>query len=96
MNWYLRCVNKFADFSGRACRSEFWYFVLINNLIVLGSLMLGAIIHEAVFGSGVLYALVMILYALVMMVPSLAVGSRRLHDTGRSGWLQLTKKVPCS
>ena len=87
MNWYLKCISKFADFSGRASRSEFWYFVLIHNLIAMGGLFLGAILHEALMSLAFLYALVMVL-------PSIAVGARRLHDTGRSGWFQLVQLIP--
>ena len=87
MKWYLKCLKKFADFEGRASRSEFWYFVLIHNLIFIATLILGVIFHEALINLAVLYALGMIL-------PSLAVGSRRLHDTNRSGWFQLVILMP--
>lgn len=67
------CFNKYADFSGRASRAEFWWFYLFTFLVSL-------------FTCGVA--------CLVFLIPQYAVGARRLHDTGRSGWLQLLGLVP--
>jgi uncharacterized membrane protein YhaH (DUF805 family) len=85
MNYYFEVLGKYADFSGRARRAEYWMFVLINFgvAIVLG-------IVDAVVGTGVLNAL----YGLGVLIPSLAVSARRLHDTNRSGWWQLIALVP--
>lgn len=80
--------NKYATFSGRATRSEYWYFVLFNFLI---SIAVGIV--SGIFGKEV-NDLVSGLYSLAMLVPSLAVSSRRLHDTGRSAWWLLLGLVP--
>jgi len=85
MNWYMKVLKQYVDFSGRAQRMEYWMFVLINFLI-----MLGLSIVDAVIGLGFLAPL----YALAVFLPSIAVGVRRLHDTGRSGWWLLVGLVP--
>jgi uncharacterized membrane protein YhaH (DUF805 family) len=75
------CFSKYADFNGTASRSEFWWFTLFCWLTsVLISFFVG---H---FASGI--------FSLATLVPGLAVGARRLHDTDRSGWLQLIWLVP--
>ena len=92
MNWYLAVLKKYAVFSGRAQRAEYWFFVLFNIIIsiVLGVLdgVLGTMNAEA--GIGLLGGL----YSLAVLIPSIAVGVRRLHDTGRSGWWLLIAFVP--
>lgn len=89
--------SKYADFSGRATRSEYWYFYLFNFLVT----MVFYIAFFAMLGSGsrdssaVGYLSVMIIiYALVMTIPSLAVTVRRLHDTGHSGWWIFLNLIP--
>ena len=79
------CFNKYADFNGRAARPEFWYFFLFTLLVSLGL----NIITQSMGG-----AMVGMLFSLATLVPSLAVGARRLHDTNRSGWLQLIWLIP--
>jgi uncharacterized membrane protein YhaH (DUF805 family) len=86
MNWYLEVLKKYAVFSGRAHRTEYWMFSLINFLIAFG---LG-FLEGALGGEGVLS----IVYALAVFLPSLAVLVRRLHDTGRSGWWVLIGLIP--
>jgi uncharacterized membrane protein YhaH (DUF805 family) len=92
MDWYLMVVKRFADFSGRSQRAEYWYFVLFNFIIsfVLGFVdgLAGTIISET--GLGILG----ILYGLFILIPSISVGVRRLHDTGRSGWWLLIGLIP--
>ena len=85
MNWYLAVMKKYAEFQGRASRQEYWMFFLINVLIALA---LGVI--DAIIGIGFLGGL----YTLAVLIPSLAVGARRLHDTGRTGWWLLVGLVP--
>ncbi len=86
MNWYLAVLKNYVGFSGRARRQEFWMFVLVNFIIgvVLG--ILGRI-------AGVFYV-ISYLYELAILLPSLAVGVRRLHDTGRTGWWLLIGLIP--
>ena len=92
MNWYLTALKKYAVFSGRARRNEYWYFVLFNFLIalVLGFIdgLLGLTLKES--GLGLLGGL----YSLAVLIPGIAVGVRRLHDTGRSGWWLLIGFIP--
>jgi uncharacterized membrane protein YhaH (DUF805 family) len=76
------CMGKYATFEGRASRSEFWWFYLFTLLVIWGANWVGLL----VFGDPVgLSALANI----VLLLPSLAAATRRLHDTGRSGWWQL-------
>ena len=74
------CLTKYADFNGRAARPEFWWFVLAQFVVAL---ILNMVLP--VLGG---------LFSLAMLVPSLAAGSRRLHDIGKSGWLQLLGLIP--
>jgi len=69
------CLRQYATFSGRAARSEYWWFFLFQVLVLVGASIV----------SDLLYALA----SLALLLPSLAVGARRLHDIGRSGWWQL-------
>ena len=86
MNWYLGCWKKYAEFSGRARRKEFWMFVLFNFLV---SIAVGIV--DGILGTnGALGGL----YSLAVLIPSLAVAARRLHDTDRSGWWQLIALIP--
>lgn len=91
MNWYLLALKKYADFKGRSRRSEYWYFVLFNILAVMAIAMisgiLSSVIGDAAFG-------LTAIYYIGIIIPSLAVAVRRLHDTGRSGWWYLIGLIP--
>jgi uncharacterized membrane protein YhaH (DUF805 family) len=87
MNWYLEVLKKYAVFDGRARRKEYWMFSLFNIIIAL---ILGLGELSAGSDQNVLVAL----YALAVLLPGLAVGVRRLHDTGRSGWWLFIAFVP--
>lgn len=76
---------KYAQFNGRARRSEFWYFVLFNLIVSLGLGTVGAV-TDLEFLSG--------LYGLLALIPSIAVGVRRLHDSGKSGLWLLVSFLP--
>jgi uncharacterized membrane protein YhaH (DUF805 family) len=86
MEWYLEVLKKYAVFSGRARRKEYWMFVLFNIII---SFVLGFV--EGLMGGTGIIGLV---YSLAVFIPSIAVGVRRLHDTGRSGWWLLLILIP--
>jgi len=86
MDWYVSVLKKYSDFSGRARRKELWTFALISFLISLGITVLAMILRPI----GVLSWI----YSLAVLIPSIAVGVRRLHDTGRSGWMMLLGLIP--
>lgn len=81
IDWFVKCLTNYANFSGRARRKEFWFFMLF--CVILGII---AEVIDTVLGTK---PLVNSLLNLALLVPSLAVGARRLHDVGRSGWWQL-------
>lgn len=80
MNWYLEVLKKYAVFSGRARRKEYWMFLLINLIITV----------VLSFISDYLYYL----YTLAVFIPGLAVSVRRLHDIGKSGWWVFIGLIP--
>ena len=91
MNWYLEVFKKYAIFSGRARRKEYWYFVLFSIIV---SIILAII--DGILGSlnidtkvGLLNA-----YQLIAIIPSIAVSVRRLHDTNRTSWWLLIGLIP--
>jgi uncharacterized membrane protein YhaH (DUF805 family) len=92
MEWYLAVLRKYAVFTGRARRREFWMFTLVNVLISIGLSIIDTIIGTD-YGSG--YGILSTIYSLAVLIPSIAVGVRRLHDTGRTGWWLLIGLVPC-
>ena len=74
------CFSKYAEFSGRASRSEFWWLVLFLSLSSAAVSILGHAVSA--------------LFSLCVFLPNIAVAARRLHDTDRSGWLQLVMLIP--
>ncbi len=92
MKWFLAALKKYADFSGRARRSEYWFFALFFILICIGLVFIDGLIGTVrpEVGIGILTGL----FILAMLVPSLAVTVRRLHDTDRSGWWYFIQLVP--
>lgn len=86
MNWYIKVLKQYAEFNGRARRQEYWMFVLFNIIFS----MVAAAIDAAIGSWGAIGGL----YGLAMLIPSLAVGVRRLHDTGKSGWMLLVAFIP--
>ena len=92
MNWYLNVLKQYAVFKGRARRKEYWFFILFNLIasVVLTVIDFMTGLLDAELGIGLLSGL----YSLAVLVPSLAVTVRRLHDTDRSGWWLLIGLVP--
>lgn len=89
MHWYTDVIRKYAVFNGRAARPEFWWFVLYNLIIAaVINLVAGIIVGRS---SG---QVVGDLYSLAVLLPSLGVGIRRLHDTNRTGWWYLLVFLP--
>ena len=85
MNWYIAALKKYADFDGRARRSEYWYFVLINFIISAVLAGGGYITDVTEIGN---------IYSMAVLVPSIAVSVRRLHDIGKTGWNYFWVFVP--
>ena len=86
MEWYLKVLKNYVVFNGRARRTEYWMFFLFNAIItiILSFLQSIADIDKILTG----------IYGLLTLLPSLAVGARRLHDSGRSGWWLLIGIIP--
>lgn len=87
--WYFEVLKKYTLFTGRARRSEYWYFVLVNLGIVVVLGMVDALIRRNIgfspFGT---------IYSLAVLLPFIGVSMRRLHDIDRSGWWLLLGLVP--
>ncbi len=92
MHWYITVLKKYAVFSGRARRKEFWFFVLFNLLVSLVLGIFDGLLGTARVGDDV--GLLGAVYGLVVLVPGIAVMVRRLHDIGRTGWWVLIGFVP--
>lgn len=85
MDYYIKVLTKYAVFSGRARRKEYWMFVLFNFLIFFA---VGVVAGLFGVNTGLLDTVVAV-YQLAILIPSIAAGVRRMHDTGRSGWFLL-------
>lgn len=85
MNWYLAVLKKYAVFSGRATRSEYWYFALFSLIVSIVLAIVDYLLDTQILGG---------VYSLAVFLPSLGVSIRRLHDIGRSGWWNLIIFVP--
>ena len=81
MDYFIGALKQYADFTGRARRKEYWMFILIYMIINIVLAVLGL---DAVS----------MLVGLVLLIPSISIATRRLHDIGRSGWWQLIVLVP--
>ena len=86
MEWYLKVVrDNYANFNGRASRQEYWMFFLFN---IIFAIVVGFV--DGILGLGFLY----LLYSVAVLIPSLAVGVRRLHDVNKSGWWLFISLIP--
>ena len=88
----FRSLKKYAVFSGRARRKEYWYFILFNILINIVLSVVDGLTGN--FDPATNIGLLSGIYTLAILIPSIAVSVRRLHDTGRSGWWLLISFVP--
>lgn len=88
MNFFIDAIQKYADFSGRATRQQYWMFMLFYILIYIGL----SLIDAALGSSGV--GILSLLFTLGLLVPSTAILARRLHDIGKSGWWMLLLLIP--
>lgn len=90
MNEFLYVLKNYAVFKGRARRREYWMFELFYFLFGVAAFVIDYVLGFTKDGSGVISSI----YSLAMLVPSLAVGVRRLHDVNKSGWFTLIVFVP--
>lgn len=96
MDYYLKVLQNYANFSGRARRSEYWYFTLFNLFAFISTAILDSLFgttFDMGFGASP-YGYITILYYFFILIPSLAVFVRRLHDVGKSGWFILISLIP--
>jgi uncharacterized membrane protein YhaH (DUF805 family) len=89
--WYIGVLKKYAVFTGRARRKEYWMFTLCNILVIIALAMIEVALDIAPYSSR---SVLGDLYTLAVLLPTVGVGIRRLHDTGRSGWWLLLAFVP--
>ncbi len=91
-NYYIQVLKQYANFKGRAARTEYWSFFVINLLMgfVMGGLDM--VVHTSQFFDG--GGLLATIYSFGVLIPNLAVAARRLHDTNRSGWWLLIGCIP--
>lgn len=96
ISWVLKALKNFADFSGRARRKEYWYFYLATIILIqIFRIIIYIISLEYIsYESSLLLLNFITIINLMLLIPSCAVGARRLHDIGRSGWWQLLWFIP--
>jgi uncharacterized membrane protein YhaH (DUF805 family) len=92
MNWYLEVWRKRLDVNGRAGRREYWMFTLYNFIFALSAAIIDNIIGTNF--TNLPYGFLYFIYLLTLVVPSLTVTVRRLHDSGKSGWMLLLLLIP--
>jgi uncharacterized membrane protein YhaH (DUF805 family) len=87
---YMNVLKRYVDFNGRASRSEFWMFVLVNLLVSIAITIVDKFVGLKI---GIFSAL-NLLYTIGVLLPSIAVAVRRLHDTSKSGWWYFIALIP--
>ncbi len=92
MDWYVKVLKNYATFSGRARRTEYWMFALINLIVTAVLYGLGTAFKGGALGG--LFTTLYVIYGIAVIIPGLAVFFRRMHDTGRSGWWWLLAFIP--
>lgn len=87
MNWYLKVLKQYSDFNGRARRKEYWMFTLFSLII---SIVLSVIdVSTGMFDPELGRGLTSTIFSMAVLIPTIAVGVRRMHDVGKSGWFLL-------
>ena len=92
MSWYLAVLKKYAVFTGRARRKEYWFFALFNVIFLVVATILDNLLKTTF--ENLSYGWIYLLYALAVLIPSIAVVVRRLHDVGKSGWWYFIALIP--
>ncbi|WP_444996664.1 DUF805 domain-containing protein [Aliikangiella sp. IMCC44359] len=85
MEYFIAALKKYADFTGRARRKEYWMFILFYIIFYFVAAIIDTVIGTFIITS---------VFALGMLIPSISAAARRLHDTSRSGWWQLIVLIP--
>lgn len=80
MKWYIMVLKKYADFNGRARRSEYWFFALFNTIFLYALVFIGIYVNMPSM---------YLIYNLAVIIPAIAVAVRRMHDVNKSGWYAL-------
>jgi len=94
MDWYLLVMKRYAQFTGRSRRKEYWMFALFNCIFAMVPYLIGLVMVMNHNNLGIAFLGISIIYDLAVIIPGLAVAVRRLHDIGRSGWWLLIGFVP--
>lgn len=92
MSYYLEALKKYAVFSGRARRAEYWYFVLFNLIVAIVLSLIDRLIGTFSGASNI--GILSGIYSLAVLIPTLALWVRRLHDIDRTGWWILINLIP--
>jgi uncharacterized membrane protein YhaH (DUF805 family) len=92
VSWYLEALKKYAVFSGRSRRMEYWYFVLFNIIVAVVLSLIDRLIGTFSGTSNI--GLLSGIYGLAVLIPALAVTVRRLHDIDRTGWWIFINLIP--
>jgi len=92
MNWYLKVLKQYFDFSGRARRTEYWLFRLYNLFFITVAVIFDNTILRGLIDAPL--GIISILYIISILIPNLAVTVRRFHDIGKSGWMVLVELIP--
>ncbi len=84
-NFFTRVFSQYTDFTGRDSREQYWMFILFYMIIYIGLTVVDSILTGGLLG---------MLFSLALLIPSIAIATRRLHDIGKSGWWQLIVLIP--
>ncbi len=92
MYWYLKVMKNYVNFEGRARRTEYWMFVLVNAIISIALAIMDNILGITYYDE--VYGPLVSIYNLIVFLPYVSVKVRRLHDIGKSGWMVLISLIP--